>query len=61
MAESDGLGQAYNIPAVTGVRPGYVFAKNRHQKRQEKKKHEPPEEAGHEPDEEAKKHVDIKV
>jgi hypothetical protein len=61
MAESDGLRQAYNIPAVTGVRPGYVFAKNRQQKRQEKKKHEHVEEPERELSEEEKKHVDIKI
>jgi hypothetical protein len=63
MAESDGLGQAYNIPAVSGARPGYVYAKNRQQKRQEKKKHETAEEKSSEETSSGddRKHVDIKV
>jgi hypothetical protein len=60
MAESDGLRQAHGIPAVTAVRAGYVFAKNR-RNQQGKKKHEPPEESGAGSGEEEKKGVDIKV
>jgi len=64
MAESDGLRQAYNIPAVSGTRPGYVYAKNRQQRRQDRKRHAlPPEEPGKEESASGddKKHVDIKV
>jgi hypothetical protein len=64
MAESDGLNQAYGISAVSGTRPGYVFAKYRQQKRQERRKKEPAEEFRlneNEPGAEEKKGVDIKV
>jgi hypothetical protein len=62
MAESDGLRQAYNIPAVAAARPGYVFSKNRRQKKQDKKKQETPgEQAAEEETGDGKQHVDIKV
>jgi hypothetical protein len=64
MAESDGLRQAYGIPAIAGTRPGYVFAKYRQQKRQDRKKKEPADEFrinDNEPGEEEKKGIDIKV
>jgi hypothetical protein len=38
MADDDGLRQVYGIPGVTGTRPGYVFARMRPAKKQEKKK-----------------------
>jgi|WetSurMetagenome_2_1015567.scaffolds.fasta_scaffold00033_22 hypothetical protein len=61
MAESDGLKQTYNVPAVAGVRQGYVFAKNR-QKKQDRKKQEQHKEPGkEEASGDDKKHVDIKV
>jgi hypothetical protein len=64
MAESDGLTQAYGVPAVAGTRPGYVFAKYRQIKKQERKKKEPEGEfslEGTGQGEEEKKGVDIKV
>ena len=64
MAESDGLGQTYGIPAVAGTRPGYVFAKYRQQKRQDRKKKEHADESHRDEGgsgEQEKKGVDIKV
>jgi hypothetical protein len=63
MAESDGLRQAYNIPAVAGTRPGYVYAKNRQQQKQGKKKRETALEPGKDESSSGDdgKHVDIKV
>jgi hypothetical protein len=63
MADSDGLRQLYGIPGVSGVRPGYVFAKKRQQDRRDGKKKDHLQDAG-KPGEEAgeeKKGVDIKV
>jgi hypothetical protein len=63
MAESDGLSQTYGVHAVAGARTGYVFAKNRQQKRKEEKKRDysvEVEKNNVEPGEE-KKGVDIKV
>jgi hypothetical protein len=63
MADSDGLRQLYGIPGVTGIRPGYVFAKRRREDKREGKKKDHPQEAGT-PEEDAgeeKKGVDIKV
>jgi len=63
MADDDELRQVYGIHGITGIRPGYVFAKMRFKKRQEKKKKEFVEEfkkaaAG---SEEEKKGIDIEV
>jgi len=64
MADDNGLKQIYGIPGVTGIRPGYVFAKMRPGKRQEKKKKEFAEEfkkAAAGPEEEEQKGIDIEV
>ncbi len=64
MADDDnGLRQIYGIPGVTGVRPGYVYARMRPGKRQEKKKKEFAEEFKKAtlPEEEEKKGIDIEV
>ncbi len=64
MADDNGLKQIYGIPGVIGIRPGYVFAKMRPRKRQEKKKKEFAEEfrkASVEPEEEEQKGIDIEV
>ena len=64
MADDNGLKQIYGIPGVIGIRPGYVFAKMRPGKRQEKKKKEFAEEfkkAAVESEEEEQKGIDIEV
>ncbi len=64
MADDDGLRQIYGIPGITGTRPGYVFARRRPGKRQEKKNKEFAEElkkAAASPEEEEIKGIDIEV
>jgi len=62
MAEDNGLKQIYGIPGLIGIRPGYVFAKMRPGKKQEKKKKEFAEEFRKAAQtEEEKKGIDIEV
>jgi len=63
MADDDGLRQIYNIPGLSAIRQGYMFARMRLRKRPGKKKDfaEEFKKAAEEGGEEEKKGIDIKV
>jgi hypothetical protein len=61
----DALRQVYGLPGVAAVRQGYVFARNRQRKKQEKKREkgfpEEYEKAVSEEEGTERKHIDIRV